>query len=30
MNPINELIAEHEAVRLTLKILKKIGGQNEK
>jgi len=27
MNAINELIAEHEAVRLTLKILKKIGQQ---
>lgn len=27
MNAINELIAEHEAVRLTLKILKKIGRQ---
>ena len=25
MNAINELIAEHEAVKLTLKMLKKIG-----
>ena len=30
MNPINELLAEHEAVRKTLKILKRIGQDVEK
>ena len=30
MNAINELLKEHEAVRLTLKILKEMGRQIEK